>query len=432
MTLRIGLLSVLLLFLATRLLIWTGTYTGAFVNFRIWNGLQPPWDAHEKAVYAELADGERDSELDESWRERMTDFAPLANFDGKHYLSILSGGYRYDPTVTRANEPQEREQNIAFFPLYPLVCAAFVPLLGPRASMVLVANLATLGAAVLFYLWARRRAGDDAAIFGLAGLLCLPSAVYYTYAYAESLLLLMIVATCMLLERRRWFWAAVTCGLATGCRPTALGLAGVFVVAYLAANWRKPAVRMLLTAQPLFLLAIGGLAGYAIFLTIEYGSPLVYFQNFRIGWVPDSQRAEWYQYLTGARIWDQFKHFGRAVRTFPVGLIELILPFAWNMIICGFVLFLSLWFWKRVPASFRPLLLLGPFIFVQSYLASGGATFGVQPISRYMAVAAPAFVVLGAWGAQRWRPAARHILLTCMLLLQGAWAFRFGLDEWSS
>jgi hypothetical protein len=431
-SLRSGLLKVLLIFLATRLIVWTGSYAGAFINFRIWNGLEPPFERHQETMREELLDGRKDSELDRSWHEKLEQFAPLMNFDGKHYWSIISGGYKYDPTVTRADPPHKREQNIAFFPLYPLACRFVGQWLDPRAAMILVANVAALAAAVLFYLWARRRAGDAAAIFGVAALLCLPPACYYTYAYAESLLLLLIIATCMLLERRQWLPAAVLCGVATASRPTALGLAGVFAIAYAVGNRHLPLRRLALRSIPLLLVAVGGIAAYAIYLRVLTGSWTSYFDNFRVGWVPDSQRAEWYQYLTGARMWDQFKHFGRAIRGFPIGLIELINPFAWNIAICLFIVFLSLWFWRRVPESFRPLLLLGPFIFLQSYLASGGATFGVQPMSRYMAVAAPAFVVLGAWGANHWRPAARHVLLTFMLLIQGAWAFRFGLDEWSS
>jgi hypothetical protein len=103
----------------------------------------------------------------------------------------------------------------------------------------------------------------------------------------------------------------------------------------------------------------------------------------------------------------------------------------WNVPLNLFILFLSLVGLPRVPRSFRPLLALGPLIFLHSYLASGGAKFGVEPIARYTAVSVPAFVVLGAWCMREWRPATRHLLLTFLILLQAAWAFRFGLQEWS-
>jgi hypothetical protein len=48
-----------------------------------------------------------------------------------------------------------------------------------------------------------------------------------------------------------------------------------------------------------------------------------------------------------------------------------------------------------------------------------------------MAVSVPAFAVLAAWSLREWRPWARHLLLTFLLLIQVAWAFRFGLQEWS-
>lgn len=84
-----------------------------------------------------------------------------------------------------------------------------------------------------------------------------------------------------------------------------------------------------------------------------------------------------------------------------------------------------------MPRSFRPLLALGPLIFLHSYLASGGAKFGIEPIGRYMAVAVPALIVLAAWCQREWKPVGRYVLLTLLLLIQAAWAFRFGLQEWS-
>jgi hypothetical protein len=133
-----------------------------------------------------------------------------------------------------------------------------------------------------------------------------------------------------------------------------------------------------------------------------------------------------------ARVWDQFKYVGRIIGGFPPGLIDLTNPFAWNMPMNFFILFLSLAGLPFVPRRFKPMLLLGPLIFLQAYLASGGSPFGVEPISRYTAVAAPAFVVLGAWAVRDWKPAVRHGLLAFMLLLQFAWALRFGMGEWSS
>ncbi len=40
-------------------------------------------------------------------------------------------------------------------------------------------------------------------------------------------------------------------------------------------------------------------------------------------------------------------------------------------------------------------------------------------------------IVLAAGCQREWKPVGRYVLLTLLLLVQAAWAFRFGLQEWS-
>lgn len=424
-----GLWIVGMLFLLSRLVAWTGAYTGAVLDFRIQCGLDAPFEKHLVELREKLADLE--SPERKVWDKTVADFAAVTRFDGEHYESIIVEGYHYKPVGEDAHF-NEREQNIAFFPIYPLLASGFTLWMTPQAALVLTANLMTLVAAVLFYLWVRRRVDEQAALFGLACLLFWPSAAYYSFGYAESTTLVLTVAMLYAVDCKRFWIGAICCGLATASRPTAAGLVPVFAIAYWISDSERPAKSRLLRLIPLGALAVSGMAAYAGFLWYEFGSPLVYFTNFRVGWTPTSTRASWLEYLTLARVWDQFKYFGRVLANFPVGLIELTNPFTWNMPLNFFVLFLSIAAIPRVPTRFRPLLLLGPFIFAQAYLASGGAAFGVEPISRYTAVAVPAFVVLGAWCTREWRPGYRYALLTFFVVTQAAWAIRYGAGEWSS
>lgn len=423
-----GLVLVTLIFLLTRLVPWIAAYTGAFLDFRIQNHLAAPFDLHRQALYAKAADP--NDPLTKSAARILGDFRPLCKFDGQHYRSIIEGGYQYvavDPSSDRV----ARQQNIAFFPLYPLACRLLTRFMSTQSAMVLVSHTGALAAVVVLYVWTRRRVNHHSALWTVAFTLCLPSACYLSFGYAEAIALLTMSVALMLMDQRRFVLAALACGLATATRPTAAGLVGVFALAWWFNSAAAPRRRLTLLI-PLGLIASAGILAYAGYLSWRFGSPTVYFTNFRVGWVPDEHRADWFQYLTLARIWDQFKHFGRAFRGLPGSLVELTDPFAWNMPINFFVLFLSLAGLPRVPRSFRPLMFVGPFIFLQSYLASGGATFGVQPMSRYMAAAVPAMLVWGAWAAKEWPPAARYGVLTFMILLQACWAMRFGLGEWSS
>ncbi len=427
-----GLLLVVLIFVGTRLVTWTGTYCGAALLFRIEHQLDPPFEQHLRRLQ-EQAVQHRGAEY-ESFVDLLTDFAPLCRFDGVHYRSIIEDGYQYRTPPPGTTDRKILEQNIAFFPLFPALCRPLTGLLSAHQAMVVVVHAGALAAAIVLYLWIRRRVDEPTALLAAAITLCWPSAAYYSYGYAESVTLLLVVVALWLIDGRAFVLAAVACGLATATRPTALAIVAVLMLAY----WMNPPRRAetrrrrLLKLIPLALIGTAGILAYAAYLTWRFGSPLVYFANFKAGWVPDKERVDWLAFLTLTPVWEQFKYFRNLVLLAPpIGLVNAANPFLWNMPLNLFILFLSLAGLKRVPRSFRPLLALGPLIFLHSYLASGGAKFGVEPMGRYMAVAVPAFVVLAAWCLREWRPAARHVLLTFMILLQAAWALRFGLQEWS-
>jgi hypothetical protein len=414
-----------LIFLATRLVAWTGAYLGAGVRFCIHYQWEPNIAKRADVFVREHPDFAATPEY-RTVVELLANLAPLSGFDAHHYQSIIENGYQYQPPP---REGVPHQYNIAFFPLYPLICSPFARIMTIEAAQVLISHLCALAAAVLLYLWIRRRIDEGTALFAVAAVFCLPAACYYSFGYAESSTLLGMVAALWLIDRRAFLGAAVAAGLTTATRPTALAIVPVFALAY----WlNAPAARSrrFVRLGPLTLLAAAGILAYAAYLTCRFGSPLVYFTNFK-AWVSDHARADWIEYATLVPVWSRLKDLLLAIVTIPPGLIQLANPLVWNMPFNLFVLFLSLAGLGRVPRSFRPLLLLGPFIFIHSYLASGGGGFGIDPIARYMAVSVPALVVLAAWCVREWKPAARHVLLTFMLLLQAAWAFRFGLGEWS-
>jgi hypothetical protein len=424
-----ALLLVVLLFAGTRLLTWSATYYGAFLLFRIEHRLDSPIEQHERRLAEQGA--AREGPEYQGFYELFHDLAPLCRFDGVHYRSIIDGGYQYKLPAPDTTDRSALEQNIAFFPLYPLLVRPLTATLSTPGAMILVSHACALAAALLLFTWIRSRINETVAFWTVAFTFCLPPAVYYSYGYAESVTLLVFVAALWLMDRGAFWAAALVCALATAARPTALGLAVVLVATY-GCNSADPRPRKQLKAPVLGLIGAGGLAAYALFLWCQFGSPLVYFDNFRAGWVPDRHRADWLAFLTLTPVWEQFKYFRNLIAFVPpIGLVNAANTLMWNMPLNLFLIFLSLAGLRRVPRSFRPLLLLAPLIFLQSYAASGGAKFGLEPIARYMAVAVPALVVLAAWSVRCWRPVGRYLLLLFFVLIHAAWALRFGLQEWS-
>lgn len=133
----------------------------------------------------------------------------LVGWDASWYLRIIESGYQHLPW-----------ESMRFFPLLPLLAKIVSPFLGARVALLLVVNLASLGAGILIERLARLETGDRAVASRSAWFLAfLPPAFVLVMGYAESLLILLAVATFLALRRRRWGWA-VALGLLAGlCRP---------------------------------------------------------------------------------------------------------------------------------------------------------------------------------------------------------------------
>jgi hypothetical protein len=417
-----GLALAMLIFLATRLVVWTAAYTGAAGLVQIRTGLEPPIHMREVHIVRELSDP--NSSLSHEFHRALAGLQPLLNWDAGHYRGIIEHGYAYEPTPPDA--PRAQQYNIAFFPLYPWLCRPLAAALGTPTAMILVANLSALLAAALLYLYVRRQLDAESALFAVALVFCWPTACFYSFGYAESLNLLLTVAVLLLADRQCWWLAALACGLATATRPTAVTLIPVLLLAH----WLNAQPRRRGALLGLGVVASLGVACYAVYLTGRFGSPAVYFDNFR-NWIPELGESQWPRFLRLENIANGFKYLGRAVRQFPTGLTHLTNPIAWNIPLTVALLALSLGGMFRTPRRFWPFLWLGPLIFVQRYAVSGWNTFGVESLARYMMLATPALIVLAIWATRACKSGLRCTLVAGLLLLEAMWAYRFGAHDWA-
>jgi hypothetical protein len=195
---------------------------------RAWLALRDAWATSERRVVLPIVIGTRGAvllagffaivllgyrtDIDVPWRVYPNEILNLpARWDTGWYLGIAIEGYRWNPTLSA------QQQNIAFFPLYPMLMRYGSLLLG-RETMwtgVLISWIAFFGALVYLYRFACERMNDDSASTGLALLACYPFAVFFSAAYPESLFLLTLVAACYHFERDE-LWRAAIWGLAAG------------------------------------------------------------------------------------------------------------------------------------------------------------------------------------------------------------------------
>lgn len=211
-----------------------------------------------------------------------------ARWDTGWYLDIAERGYHWFGR-------NDLEQNIVFFPAFPMAMRAAGRLLGGRYLLggMLVSLGAFLWALVYLYRLARRDVGHDAAAMSLALVATYPFAVFFGTAYTESLYLLAAVGAVYHFRREEWLRASAW-GLLVGLtRPNgmlvAAPLAVMCVAPLLRPHWprlgswlgggeaagREPA-RLSIGAMAAAGMPVAGLLCYAAFNAWLTGDPLAW------------------------------------------------------------------------------------------------------------------------------------------------------------
>src|SRR6202043_611225 len=154
---------------------------------------------------------------DEAWLAGTHWYHRLLRWDSEWYKIIPSEGYTYngDPTQT---------QSVVFYPLYPALCRLVSEILRIDLidSMLLVANLAAMAAALLLFKLVRERFDDRTALATVALISFFPASIFLSAGYTESLALLLMVAFFLAVARGRLLAAAMLAGLAIATRASGI------------------------------------------------------------------------------------------------------------------------------------------------------------------------------------------------------------------
>ena len=113
----------------------------------------------------------------------------FATWDTAHYLFLSEVGY------------QANAQSCAFYPLWPLLTHAFSIFTGGSHLLagLILSNLFSLVAFVVFYRTMTERYGKEAAKLALLFLLVFPGSLFFQFHYTESLFFLLLV----------WLWSSL-------------------------------------------------------------------------------------------------------------------------------------------------------------------------------------------------------------------------------
>jgi hypothetical protein len=200
-------------------------------------------------------------EADKRWRIYDNDLLDLpSRWDTGWYLGIATTGYSYAPDSTA-----QYQQNIAFFPAYPMAMRALSPLFGRHTLWTGVAISIGAFYFALVYLLRLARSdlgNDDQAAATVALMATYPFAVFFSAAYTESLFLLTLVGA-VYHFRRDELWRSAIWGFLCGLtRPPGCFLSVVLALIAIApaikrtaagdrqVAWNSIAARLLAASAP--------------------------------------------------------------------------------------------------------------------------------------------------------------------------------------
>jgi hypothetical protein len=298
----------------------------------------------------------------------------LARWDSDWYYNVASRGYRY-------NGNPLRQQNVAFFPAYPLITSGLWRVLGGSWTTwgLAVSWSAMLAFLTLFHALARSILPRDRAQLAvwIAGLW--PPAFFGFAAYATPLIALACTAALVLALRRSWLLAAVAAGAATS--TGSLGVAAsMTVIGAMLLEWRRGR----LSPWALFglgVLSFWGVVGYSVFLWASFGDPLA-FASVQAAWQVPAGAVE---RVTRLLTLLPFRHAVANVAEKPPLVVASLLVLT---MVTATVLA-----WRKLP---RVLVSYTALVLALAFLASASGTGTMSSMSRITYSATPAFLALAA------------------------------------
>jgi 4-amino-4-deoxy-L-arabinose transferase-like glycosyltransferase len=305
----------------------------------------------------------------ERWSAGPFWYHQLLQWDSEWYFKIATEGYRYngDPTI---------QQNIVFYPLYPMLARGLAAISGlaPADALLLVSNVAGLLAIVALFKLVREEFGDQIALATIALLSFFPTSVLLSAGYTEPLELLLVVCFFLVLKQKRYLSAALLAGLAFAGRSTGIVLLPVLL-------WEMWLVRdrklFLAALVPCVLLATSGIWLFMIYLWSTFGDPFA----FADGQTAFHQGTTLVTRLVAAL---KFEPFTRMILNDwnPWG------QDSWFTLL--FVVLIGIG-WFRLRSSWT---LFATGVLLLPYLTLSGGPAGFVSMSRFNLVSFPLFVVM--------------------------------------
>jgi len=208
----------------------------------------------------------------------------LMMWDAAWYRGIALYGYSWNPHSAA-------QQNPNFFPLYPLFERYAHALTGLSIDAVAIGSsilFQAVAAALLASIARGQGATDRHALLWVTLFLVSPPAVFDIKGYYSALFCVLCFLALLFAQRHRPWLVALAIGLASGMNPLGIAFAGGFVVWSMIdlVSSRSVTFRSIGVLAGQALVSVTGLLGYALYLLVRFGDPLVFYQAARAWSVP--------------------------------------------------------------------------------------------------------------------------------------------------
>ena len=334
---------------------------------------------------------------------------PWVAWDGNHYHYLILNGYAQ-------SADDHAFPLIAFFPMLPLVARPLTLFMSGASALVLIANLCSLVGFGFLYSWARQLAGPRVAILCVLILATFPGAVFFSAALTEGPFFMLVTIALWMLQRGKYWPAAIIAAIATATRPTGIALALLVPLYYFAQHPQLPFLKRAAMFVVLgFVSSLGGMI-YQGFIWHRYERFDAYFHAQETWEIADKNMVQ-QEAAEGMQRYSMRFFMDRVGR-----------PQAWNRIVAlGLVVITVVGFFRPGPIP-RLFFLVPLLIFLMTYLPNNGLRS--SSIIRYETAGVPIFVLAAWWISQMRHRGVLLTLLSIQFLMQCYYAILFSRGSW--
>lgn len=218
----------------------------------------------------------------------------MLGWDAQWYWFLATNGYPTELPTTGMGQVAENQW--AFMPVYAYLAGGLGLLLGSwGAGAVVISLVAGFLACLVLYRLVRLRADEQVAMWAVVFFSCAPLAAMFQVGYAESLFLLLLLLSILLVSRRRYGWLYLLVPLMAFTRPGVLAFAlflGLFGIhRWLARRTEPLPVREIVHIIALGLIATAAGFSWQVIAGITTGDPGAYLAtelSWRRNWLGES------------------------------------------------------------------------------------------------------------------------------------------------